>query len=260
VSERWRVHPGHIVDLSDVDPSATTGGPTSREDAAAGLALLQPELSDLQNRLSAEAKRAVLVVLQGTDASGKDGTIRHVFTGLNPQAIRVAAFREPSSMELHHDFLWRVHQVVPAAGEIGIFNRSHYEDVVAVRVRGLVPRHVWEPRFDDINAFERLLVDSGTTIVKFFLHVSRAEQGRRFEERAHSAETRWKLRPEDLSDRERWSEFQAAYEDAITRTSTKWAPWYIVPADHKWFRNWVVSTVLAAVMTELNPEYPAAPT
>jgi PPK2 family polyphosphate:nucleotide phosphotransferase len=248
------------VDLSDVDPAATTGGPASREEAEAGLALLQPALADLQNRLWAEAERAVLVVLQGTDASGKDGTIRHVFTGLNPQAIRVAAFREPSSMELRHDFLWRVHQVVPAAGEIGIFNRSQYEDVVAVRVRGLVPRHVWEPRFDDINAFERLLVDSGTTIVKFFLHVSRAEQGRRFEERAHSAETRWKLRPEDLSDRERWSEFQAAYEDAITRTSTKWAPWYIVPADHKWFRNWVVSTVLAAVMTELNPEYPAAPT
>ena len=174
------------------------------------------------------------------DASGKDGTIRRVFTGVNPQGCRVVSFREPTATELAHDFLWRVHAACPARGEIAIFNRSHYEDVVAVRVRGLAPVHVWKRRYEHIRDFERLLADEGTAVVKVVLHISREEQRRRLLERLEDPEKRWKFQPGDLDDRRRWDDFSSAYEDAIRETSTEWAPWYVAPADHNWVRNLAV--------------------
>jgi PPK2 family polyphosphate:nucleotide phosphotransferase len=198
----------------------------------------------------------VLLVLQGMDASGKDGTIRHVLTGVNPQGCRVVSFREPAATELAHDYLWRVHAACPLRGEIAIFNRSHYEDVVAARVRGLAPRHVWERRFEHIRAFERLLRDEGTEVVKVFLHVSRDEQRTRLQERLEDPEKRWKFQPGDLDDRRHWDEFIAAYEDAIHETSTEWAPWYVVPADHNWVRNLAVAELLVAALERLDPKLP----
>ena len=198
----------------------------------------------LHDRLSAEATRSVLLVLQGMDTSGKDGTIRHVLTGVNPQGCRIVSFREPTDAELAHDYLWRVHALCPARGEIAIFNRSHYEDVVAVRVRGLAPERIWRRRFEHIRAFERLLADEGTSVVKVFLHVSRDEQGKRLQERLDNPEKRWKFRVGDLDDRRQFDEFQHAYEDAIRETSTDHAPWYVAPADHNWARNLAVSEIL----------------
>ncbi len=250
------MQPGARIDLGTIDAADTSDGPATRQEAEQAVAAVQAQMFALQDKLRAESTRALLVILQGTDASGKDGTVRHVFTGLNPQATRVAAFKEPTPLELRHDFLWRVHQVVPGAGEIGIFNRSHYEDVVAVRVRGLITEATQKARFPAINAFERLLSDGGTTILKFFLHVSKAEQRRRFDERAASPDKAWKLRPEDEADRKLWGEFQASYSHALTETGTEWAPWYVIPADHKWFRNWAVSTIVVDALSRLDPHYP----
>jgi PPK2 family polyphosphate:nucleotide phosphotransferase len=215
-------------------------------------------LSVLHNRLFAEGSRAVLLVLQGMDASGKDGTIRHVLTGLNPQGCRVVSFREPTANELAHDYLWRVHAACPARGELAIFNRSHYEDVVAARVRGLVDAKTWKRRYGHIRAFERLLVDEGTEVVKVFLHVSRDEQRARLQERLEDPEKRWKFQLGDLDDRRRWDEYAAAYEEAIRKTSTRWAPWYVVPADHNWARNLAVAQILARTLERLDPQLPAS--
>jgi len=256
VTDRWRVLPGRKIALGDVDPASTSGAPGDRDATEAVLPRLQARFRDLQDRLWAEGRRSLLVVLQGLDAAGKDGTIKHVFTGVNPQGARVASFKEPTGEELSHDFLWRVHRQVPRGGEIGIFNRSHYEDVLVARVDGLVDADVWRPRFEHINAFERLLAHGGTTTVKFFLHLSREEQGRRLRERLDQPDKRWKLSRSDFTEREHWNAYQVAYADVLTRTSTEIAPWYVIPSDHKWFRNWAVSTTLVAVLEAMDPRYP----
>jgi PPK2 family polyphosphate:nucleotide phosphotransferase len=257
VVSELRVEPGSAPRLDRRDPGLRLGA----ADRASGLTRLQ-ELVDrlgvLHNRLAAEGIRAVLLVLQGMDASGKDGTIRHVLTGVNPQGCRVVSFREPTVPELAHDFLWRIHALCPARGELAIFNRSHYEDVVAVRVRGLVEEQTWKRRFGHLRAFERLLAEEGTSVVKVFLHVSRAEQGRRLQERLDNPEKRWKLRLSDLEDRNRFEDFQGAYEDAIRETSTEWAPWYVVPADHNWVRNLAVAEILVECLERLDPQLPPA--
>jgi PPK2 family polyphosphate:nucleotide phosphotransferase len=253
--QQLRVEPGSAPRLDKRDPDVRIGAKSKQE----GLELLRAQverLGALQTRLAAEATRAVLVVLQGMDASGKDGTIRHVFTGVNPQGCRVVSFDVPTPTELAHDYLWRVHVQCPARGEIAIFNRSHYEDVVAVRVRGLVPKQVWERRYEHIRGFERMLVDEGTTVLKLFLHVSRDEQGRRLQERLDNPEKRWKFRVGDLDDRRLWDEYMTAYEDAIHQTSTDWAPWYVVPADHNWVRNLAVVEILVDALERLDPQLP----
>jgi PPK2 family polyphosphate:nucleotide phosphotransferase len=256
VSARWRVAPGTKVEVGDLDPADLRGAPGDRTATEAATAALGRRLVDLQERLWAESRQAVLIVLQAMDAGGKDGTIKSVFDGVNPQGCRVTAFKEPTPIELAHDFLWRVHQVVPKHGEIGIFNRSHYEDVLIVRVHDIVARKVWEPRYEMIQVFESTLVAAGTQIVKLFLHISKAEQANRFRKRLDTPSKRWKFRKGDLAERELWDEYQTAYGDAITRTSTNEAPWYIVPADHKWFRNWAVSTVLVDTLERMNPRFP----
>jgi PPK2 family polyphosphate:nucleotide phosphotransferase len=256
---RWRLRPGERVNLAKLDPGSTEGAPGDRATTEATLATLSDELFSLQDRLWAEAQRSLLVVLQGMDASGKDGTIKHVFRGVNPQATRVAAFKQPTPEDLSHDFLWRVHGRTPAAGEIGVFNRSHYEDVLVVRVHGLVPESVWRARYDHINAFERLLAGRGTTVVKLFLHISFEEQGRRLNQRLERPDKRWKTRPSDFMERKMWDRYEVAYTEALERTSTDVAPWYVVPADHKWFRNWVVSRVLIETLDAMDPHYPQVP-
>lgn len=255
---KLRVEPGTSPQLARRDPAGRLDIPGKE----AGKALLQPlveELGLLQNRLAAEAARSVLLVLQGLDASGKDGTIRNVLTGINPQGCRVVAFKEPTSTDLAHDYLWRVHAACPARGEIAIFNRSHYEDVVAVRAHRLQPAKVWRRRPRHICAFERLLSDEGTTIVKVFLHVSQDEQRRRLQERLDDPEKGWKLRQSDLDDHARYDELMTIYEDVIRTTSTGWAPWHIVPADHNWVRNVAVARLLVDALHRLDPTLPPRP-
>jgi PPK2 family polyphosphate:nucleotide phosphotransferase len=198
----------------------------------------------------------VLVVLQGIDSAGKDGTINKVMEAFNPQGCPVTAFKVPSAEELAHDYLWRVHRSVPRKGEIGIFNRSHYEDVLVVRVHDLVPKRVWSKRYDQINAFERHLTETGTTIVKFFLSIDKDEQRKRFQARYDDPTKRWKFAMGDLEERKRWDDYQAAFEDALSRTSTAAAPWYVIPANRKWFRNLAVATILASTIADLKPQYP----
>jgi PPK2 family polyphosphate:nucleotide phosphotransferase len=219
-------------------------------------ARLNGRLEELQEMLWAEHRHKVLVVLQGMDTSGKDGTIGHVFDGVNPLGVRVAAFKAPSPEELEHDFLWRVHPKVPGSGEMVIFNRSHYEDVLAVRVHRLVAAEVWQARYDQINAFEKLLSESGTTILKFYLHIDADEQKERLQARLDDPTKRWKFRKGDLADRKLWQDYTAAYEEALARTSTAHAPWTIVPANKKWYRNLVVATVLVEALEKLDMKYP----
>jgi PPK2 family polyphosphate:nucleotide phosphotransferase len=225
----------------------------------AALPALTARLRDLQDRLWAEDRRSLLVILQAVDAGGKDGTIKHVFEGVNPQGTRVASFKEPTARELAHDFLWRVHAVTPASGEIAIFNRSHYEDVLVPRVHGLIDESGWRHRYRLINGFEELLAHGGTTVVKLFLHISRDEQGTRLEERATLPQKRWKLQASDFAERALWNDYQQAYADAIAATSTAGAPWYLIPANHKWYRNWAVTTVLIETLEHLDPRYPTPP-
>ncbi len=252
-----RVKPGTRIRLETIDPTATFG-----HDKASAVETTRVEmerLSDLQDRLWAEAKRSILVVLQGIDASGKDGTIAKVMEAFNPQGCPVTSFKVPSTEELAHDFLWRVHKRTPGKGEIGIFNRSHYEDVLVVRVHDLAPRRVWSKRYDQINAFERTLAENGTTIVKFFLTIDRDEQRKRFEERVADPKKRWKFKMADLEERKLWDDYQAAFDDALTKTSTTWAPWYVIPANRNWFRNLAVASILADTIADLDPAYPPAP-
>jgi PPK2 family polyphosphate:nucleotide phosphotransferase len=251
-----RVEPGSAPALRKRTPD-DRAGLAGKAEARQELAKLIEELSLLHNRLYAEAGRSVLLILQGLDASGKDGTIKKVLTGVNPQGCRIVSFKEPTATELAHDYLWRVHLACPERGEIGIFNRSHYEDVVTARVRGLVAEEAWSRRPHHIREFERLLVDEGTTVVKVFLHVSREEQGKRLRERLEDPEKAWKFRRSDLDDRARWDEFMQAYEDAIRETSTEWAPWYVVPADRKWVRNVVVARLLVDALRRIDPQLPA---
>jgi PPK2 family polyphosphate:nucleotide phosphotransferase len=252
-----RVEPGRRPGLDQRDPGARIGA----ADKQAGLRKLSAAVERLRllhDRLWAEGSRSVLLVLQGLDASGKDGTISHVFTGVNPQGCRVVSFKQPSAVELAHDYLWRVHAACPARGELGIFNRSHYEDIVTVRVRSIAPKRVWRRRYRHLREFERVLVDEGTTVVKVFLHISRAEQRKRLQERIDNPEKRWKFRLGDLDDRALWDDYLAAYEDAIFETSTRWAPWYVVPADHNWVRNLAVGEILLDVLERLDPKLPPA--
>jgi PPK2 family polyphosphate:nucleotide phosphotransferase len=215
-------------------------------------------ISELQRVLYADARYAVLIVLQGRDAAGKDGTIRKVFTAVNPQGCSVAGFKAPSETERRHDFLWRVHQVVPARGMIGIFNRSHYEDILVPRVHGTLPRTVWSARYEQINAFERMLSDNGVVILKFLLHISRDEQKRRLIDRLTDRTKNWKFRAGDLDDRRKWDDYTRAYAGILRHTSTKWAPWYVVPADDKDVRDWLVARTIADAMDGLDLHYPRA--
>lgn len=254
-ASRWRVPPGTTVDLASVDPRSTPGMP-SKGEAATVIPDLHDQLRGLQERLWAEHTRSLLVVLQAIDAGGKDGTIKHLFRGLNPAGARVVSFRAPTEDELAHDFLWRVHQHTPGRGEVVVFNRSHYEDVLVVRVHELVPEEVWRPRYQLINQFEANLAAAGTTVVKLFLHISKDEQAQRFRDRIDDPTKCWKFRVGDLDDRARWDGYQAAFEEAISRTSTEAAPWYVVPADRKWYRNWAVSRIVLETLGELDPRYP----
>ena len=217
-----------------------------------------PQLADLQARLAAEGTRGVLLVLQAMDAGGKDGVIRSVFTGINPQGVQVHGFKVPAGRETQQDYLWRVHQVCPGQGEIGIFNRSHYEDVLVVRVHGFVPEERWRRRYRHIREFERVLADEGTTVVKVMLHISSDEQRQRLQDRVDDPAKRWKFRAGDLDDRKRWDDYQAAYEEALTETSTEWAPWYVVPADRNWVRDLAVARILEHHLSALDPQYPDA--
>src|SRR3954471_18963298 len=242
--KQHRVKPGAKVDLSEIDPGSTPGFKGKRKDGDARLLELNDRLEVLQESLWAEHRHKVLVVLQGMDTSGKDGTISHVFEGIDPLGVRVAAFKAPTPEELGHDFLWRVHAKVPGQGEMVIFNRSHYEDVLVARVMELVPPEVWRQRYDQINDFERLLSQTGTVILKFFLYISKDEQKERLQARLDDPQKRWKFRIGDLDDRGRWDDFMDAYSQAIAATSTEHAPWYVVPADKKWRRDIVVAHIV----------------
>jgi PPK2 family polyphosphate:nucleotide phosphotransferase len=255
--DQMRVDPGDHPKLGHRD-SADKLGLLSKEAAKQELIELTDQLADLQARLWAEDKRSLLVVLQALDAAGKDGTIRQVLTGVNPQGCTVTSFKAPSSDELDHDYLWRVHQVCPRRGEIGIFNRSHYEDVLAVRVMGLVPEDRWRKRYAHIRTFEQLLADEGTAIVKIHLQISFDEQAERMRDRLADPRKSWKFRVADLEVRKQWDQYQEAYEEAIAETSTEDAPWYVVPADRRWVRNVAVSRILVSTLEKMAPEYPPA--
>jgi PPK2 family polyphosphate:nucleotide phosphotransferase len=255
VAHPYRVTPGSKVDLDKHDPRDTTA--VGDEVAArARLAEDVVAIDRLQDRLYAEGSRALLVILQGMDTSGKDGTIRGVFNTAGPLGVTVNAFRQPSELELAHDFLWRSHLFAPRRGTIGIFNRSHYEDVLVVKVRRFVKPKEIEPRYDQINAFERLLVDNGTTVLKFMLHISKAEQKERLQERLDDPHKNWKFNPGDLEDRKLWGEFRAAYETMLSRCSTDHAPWYVIPADRKWARNAAIAAIVRKTLEDMNPRYP----
>ena len=254
--DRYRVKSKQKIDLSKWDSNETSAFEGSKAEAREKLLELTERLEVLQEMLYAEHKQKILVVLQGMDTSGKDGVIRHVFEGVNPQGVQVASFKVPTQLELDHDYLWRVHQRVPGKGEIVIFNRSHYEDVLVVRVHELVPPEVWKHRYDQINAFEKMLAEEGVTILKFFLHISPEEQKQRLIERLQTPDKQWKFRVGDLKERSRWGEYARAYEDVLSKTSTRWAPWYIVPADRKWYRNLVISSILVRTLEKLEIAYP----
>jgi PPK2 family polyphosphate:nucleotide phosphotransferase len=251
-----RVMPGQTVDLGGYDPAANGG--MSKQEGVAKLAELSKQLDVLQEELYAAGTHSVLIVLQGMDTSGKDGAIRHVLGAVDPQGCRIESFKVPTEEELAHDFLWRVHAVTPRKGMIAVFNRSHYEDVLVARVRGLAPEPVWRARYDHINAFERLLADSGTIICKFFLHISMEEQEERLRARETDVTKAWKLSAGDWRERERWEEYRRAYEDALGRCSTAAAPWYVVPADRKWFRNLAVAETLVDTLRPYRDAWSAA--
>lgn len=254
--DRLRVAPKQGARLAERETRSTEGAPGDKAATEAASLALNGELAGLQERLWAENERSVLVVLQAIDAGGKDGTIRRVFGGVNPQGCRVTSFKAPSEEELAHDFLWRVHRATPRTGEIGIFNRSHYEDVLIVRVHDLVPKSVWSKRYAIINDFEAGLAAAGTTIVKFFLHISKEEQAERFRKRLEDPEKHWKFRAADLDEREHWDEYHEAFDDALTKTSTKHAPWYVIPSDRKWYRDWVVLSILVETLRGMDPQFP----
>ena len=252
----YLVKPGEKVKLADWDPNDTGQFMGNKQQAKAETGKFNERLQVLQEILYAEHRQKILVVLQGMDTSGKDGAIRHVFEGVNPQGVRVANFKEPTREELDHDFLWRVHKQVPAQGELVIFNRSQYEEVLIVRVHELVPQQIWEKRYDQINAFERLLAETGTTILKFYLHIDKDEQKKRLQARLDDPDKHWKFRRGDLQERKLWPEYEKAYEDVLNKTSTEAAPWFIVPANHKWYRDWVIARTLVERLDGLGMKYP----
>jgi PPK2 family polyphosphate:nucleotide phosphotransferase len=257
--DRYRVRAGTRVRLDAIDPADTSGFGSSKDSGRARLEKLKGRLEELQERLYAEHRHALLVVLQGMDAAGKDGTIRRVFEGVNPQGVRVAPFKQPTPEELDHDFLWRVRAATPRRGEIALFNRSHYEDVLVPRVHGTIDRPTWERRYRAINEFERQLSDDGTRILKFMLHVSRSEQKRRLKERLADPTKHWKFRSDDARERQCWDQYMRAYDEALARTSTPWAPWFVVPSDRKWYRDLVVCDRLVRALDALRMKYPPLP-
>ncbi len=254
--EQYRVKPGQQIKLGEWNPADKSGLPAGKKAGGKQLRALNGQLEALQERLYAEGKHKILIVLQAMDAGGKDGTVRHVFEGVNPQGVSVVSFKKPSALELAHDYLWRVHQHAPGKGQITIFNRSHYEDVLVVRVNNLAPEGVWSKRFEHIVAFEKMLADEGTTILKFFLHLSPDEQKARLQARLDEPQKHWKFNPADLEQRKLWPEYMKAYEDVLSKTSTEWAPWYIVPANRKWYRNLVIGRVIVETLQGLNSQYP----
>jgi len=247
--------PGKKVKLSKWDPEDTLGWDKGHKAKASAEKEIE-KLDKLQYLLYAEHKRALLIVLQGMDAAGKDGTIRHVMTGVNPQGCVVSPFKKPSIEESEHDFLWRIHKAVPQHGDIGIFNRSHYEDVLVVRVHKLVPKEVWSRRYEEINNFEAMLRENNVTILKFFLHISKDEQRSRFQQRIDDPDRRWKISDADFAERNFWDDYIAAYEDALTKCTTDHAPWYIIPANKKWFRNLAVSHIITETMEGMHMKFP----
>src|SRR5262245_27125462 len=255
LAERFRVAPGKRVDLAKRDPDDASAFP-DREEAEVESKADAQIINEWQDKLYAEGRRALLVILQGTDTSGKDGTIRHVFNETGPLGVSVTAFRRPSEEELAHDFLWRAHLACPRRGSIGIFNRSHYEDVLVGRVRKLAPAEEINRRYDDINAFEKILAGNGTTIRKFMVPISRAEEGERLQARLDEPKCRWKFDPRDLDDRKLWSDYQAAYEIMLARCSTAWAPWHVIPADRKWARNAAIAAIVREALEAMDPQYP----
>jgi PPK2 family polyphosphate:nucleotide phosphotransferase len=253
-TDRYRIKPGKKIDLAGF-PTDEDGGLTKKE-LKSRLDELTDKLDELQTKLYAQGQRGLLVVLQAMDTAGKDSTVRAVFGPLNAMGIHAWSFKAPSDVERSHDFLWRVHHHVPQKGQIAVFNRSHYEDVLVVRVKGLVPKKTWEARYDHINSFERLLDDEGTTVVKFFLHISKDYQKQRLERRLKLAEKHWKFNPDDLTERERWDDYQEAYEAALQRCSSKEAPWYVVPAENRPFRNVLIAQVLVETLEAMKLDYP----
>ncbi|CAN5395208.1 polyphosphate kinase 2 family protein [soil metagenome] len=256
LSDLLRVAPGTRPELEAIDPAATPGFDGEKDTARDRLEKLREELAAFQERLWAEQGQSLLIVLQALDAGGKDGLIRKVITAFNPQGTRVTGFGVPTEEELRHDFLWRVHAAVPGKGRIGVFNRSHYEEVLVVRVKKLVPKSVWEKRYEQINAFEATLAASGTRIVKLYLHISRDEQRERFQKRLDNPDKHWKWSSGDLETRDRWDDFQSAYADAMERCSTVHAPWFVVPANYKWYRDLAVAEILVEAAREMDPQWP----
>lgn len=253
IAKHLIVKPGSKFRMKDRDPDDTFG--IKRDEKSHEKTI--DRLRELQHLLYADKRYALLIVLQALDAGGKDGTIRHVMSGVNPQGCDVHSFKAPSSVELTHDYLWRIHQAVPPLGNIGIFNRSHYEDVLIVRVHRLAPTEVWEKRYRQINEFERMLTENGVTILKFFLHISKEEQKRRFEARMQDTARNWKLSLPDFEERQHWDAYQEAYEDALRKCSTERAPWYVIPANRKWFRNHIIAKVIVGALDNMKLKYPA---
>jgi PPK2 family polyphosphate:nucleotide phosphotransferase len=255
-TERYRVKEGEKVNLSKVSPDDASGFSGTEAEALEESKRLTQKLERLQELLYAEHKRKVLIVLQAMDTGGKDGTVKKVFEGVNPQGVRVAHFRTPTPEEADHDFLWRVHKQTPASGEMVIFNRSHYEGVLIERVHGLIPKEVWSRRYKEIEHFEKLLHADNVVILKFFLHIDKAEQKRRVEERLKDPTKQWKFSPLDIRERKLWSKYMEAYEDALQNTSTDSSPWYVIPSNRKWFRDVLVSSIIVERLEKLGMEYP----
>ena len=251
----FRIRPGRKVRLSEID-TGFTGPPGGRKKAAGDIEHYRRKLCELQELLYADRRHSLLICLQGMDAGGKDGTINHVLGAMNPQGCRVVGFKQPTPEELSHDFLWRIHRAAPARGEVVVFNRSHYEDVLIARVHNLVPKEVWSRRYDAINNFEKELTDSGVHIIKFYLHISKHEQLKRFHDRLDDPARQWKISDADYTERPFWKEYAKAYEEALSRCSTAWAPWYVIPADHKWFRNLAVGQIVVDHLKALKMTFP----
>lgn len=250
-----QLHPERPITLGEI-PTTARKYHGDRDSAENEFRTLRDEIIEYQRCFYADGSKKLIIVLQAMDAGGKDGTIRRIFKGVNPQGVQVTSFKVPTHHELSRDFLWRIHKAVPPKGMIGVFNRSHYEDVLVVRVHDIVPEKVWRPRYAHINAFEKLLTDSGTTILKFFLHISSDEQKERFQARLDEPDKNWKFSVDDLAKRKLWDDYSAAYEEMLEKTTTSWAPWYVIPADQKWYRNLAISRVLVDTFRTIDPQYP----
>jgi len=254
--DRYIIKQGEKVNLKDFDPDDKSAWKEGKKEAKLEFEEINNELERLQELLYAEHKQKILIVLQATDTGGKDGVIRAVFEGVNPSGVRVAAFKVPTEEELAHDYLWRIHKQTPGKGEMVIFNRSHYEDVLVVRVHDLVPKDTWAKRYEHINNFEKMLADEGTTIIKFFLHISKDEQKERLQERLDIPEKQWKFSSGDLKERLLWDDYQKAFADVLEKTSTSYAPWYVIPANRNWYRNWLISSIIVNKLKSLKMKYP----